>query len=72
MSQTFCITIKDHFNWVVRRGASLSPATGPIFDHTAKAPEGQYLALIGRNKKFLSRAEIRSPSIDLRQWFRDL
>ena len=57
---------KEHFPWVVRRGSSLSPATGPSHDHTVGDATGQYLALIGRDKKFLSRAEITSPRIDLR------
>jgi len=56
---------KEHFPWVVRRGSSLSPATGPSFDHTVGDSTGQYLALIGRDKKFLSRAEITSPRLDL-------
>ena len=50
---------------MVRRGPSLSPATGPIIDHTTASENGQYLLVHGRDKKFLSRAEIMSPEIDL-------
>ena len=55
----------DYFEWIVRRGASLSPATGPQLDHTTLSDQGQYLLVHGRDKKFLSRAEIASPEIDL-------
>ena len=50
---------------MVRQGPSASPATGPAHDHTLKTAEGHYLLLEASKKRFLSRAEIMSPPLDI-------
>ena len=55
----------QYFDYVVRQGPSASPATGPAHDHTLKTAEGHYLLLEASKKRFLSRAEIMSPPLDI-------
>lgn len=64
-SQTKDYVPSKYFDFVVRKGASASPATGPAFDHTVKNQDGHYLLLEASKKRFLSRCEIFSPPIDL-------
>ena len=61
-----CLNLKhlQHFDFVVRKGSSPSPSTGPSFDHTYKNESGHYLLLDGSGHKFLSRAEISTPNFD--------
>jgi hypothetical protein len=38
----------DDFDWILASGESVTPGTGPPYDHTYMSPEGNYRGKTGR------------------------
>lgn len=53
------------FLWEIHNGTTISPNTGPDYDHTQKDPSGNYLLLEASNRGFLYKAQINTPKFNV-------
>ena len=57
----------SHFNWTVVQGWTLSPGTGPLYDHTTRSSHGFYALAEASGRYWLDQAQLTSPQVTLQE-----